>query len=74
MVMFYGDGIGGGGITSTVVSGNHLTIGLSSGDSLTLIDWGVGGGNKLNKFDFGSGGLWSLAVDDNNVATWTRIS
>jgi len=76
-VVFYGSGVGGGGITSTIVSGNNLTIGLSSGDSLTLVDWNLGGGNKLNKFVFQDGtgaGTYSLAVDGANTATWTLIS
>ena len=76
-VVFYGAGIGGGGITSTIVSGANLTIGLSSGDSLTLVDWNGTAGQKLNKFKFeeGSGaGTYSLAVDGTNTATWTLIS
>lgn len=61
-------------VSSTTIVGNNLTITLSSGDALTLEDWNVGGGNKLNKFNFGAeSGNWSLAVSGEGVATWTRI-
>lgn len=70
-VMFYGDGIGGGGITSTTLNGDTLTIGLSSGDSLTLENWKKTDGSKVNNFNFGSAGTYQLSVTDDNVATWT---
>jgi len=76
-VMFYGPNIGGGGIASTVLSGSNLIITMTSGDSLTLADWNLGGGNKLNRFNFDTGsgaGTYSLAVDSSNVATWTRLT
>ena len=74
-VYFYGTGVGGGGITSTVVSGDNLTIGLSTGNSLTLLGWASGTATqKLNKFYFEENGkTYSLAVDGSNVATWTEI-
>lgn len=74
-VYFYGTGVGGGGITSTIVSGDNLTIGLSTGDSLTLLGWASGTSTqKLNKFYFEENGkTYSLAVDGSNVATWTQI-
>ena len=74
-VYFYGTGVGGGGITSTIVSGDNLTIGLSTGNSLTLLGWASGTSTqKLNKFYFEENGkTYSLAVDGSNVATWTAI-
>lgn len=73
-VMFYGSGISGGGITSTIVSGYNLTIGLSSGDSLTLADWTRDTSYKVNKFNFAGYGTYSLTVDSYNSPTWTKIS
>ena len=73
-VKFYGDGIGGGGIASTVLSGNNLKITMTSGDSLTLIDWKLLFGYQLNKFDFGSAGVYQLSVASDNTPTWTKIT
>lgn len=75
-VMFYGTGVGNGGITSTIVSGTNLTIGLSTGESLTLTDWASGTSQqKVNKFYFEENGkTYSLAVDGSNNPTWTVIS
>lgn len=77
-VMFYGPGFGTGGIASTVVSNNNLKITLVQGASLTLQDWGVGGGYRLNQFNFETGsmaGTYSLDIaSDNQTPTWTKLS
>ena len=71
-VKFFGDGIGGGGIASTVLTGNNLKITMTSGDSLTLVDWKLLFGYQLNKFDFGSAGIYQLSVASDNTPTWTK--
>ena len=73
-VMFYGDGIGGGGIASTVLNGYNLTITMTSGGSLTLLDWQRGDSYKVNNFDFGSAGVYQLSVASDNTPTWTLKS
>ena len=71
-VMFYGTGIGGGGIASTVLSGDNLTISLTSGGSLTLENWKLTDGSKVNSFYFEQNNTtYTLTVDSSNVATWT---
>ena len=73
-VMFYGEGIGGGGIASTVLNGYNLTITMTSGASLTLLDWQRSDSYKVNKFDFGSAGVYSLSIASDNTPTWTLIT
>ena len=73
-VMFYGDGIGGGGIASTTLNGYNLTIAMTSGGSLTLLDWQRGDSYKVNNFDFGSAGVYQLSVASDNTPTWTLKS
>jgi len=69
-VIFQGSNIS---ISSTSVNGSNLTIGLSTGDSLTLMDWTTSS-NKVNRFYQAGYGAYSLAVDSSNKATWTKIS
>jgi len=69
-VVFQGSNIS---ISSTNVNGSNLTIGLSTGDSLTLTDWTTSS-NKVNRFYQAGYGAYSLAVDSSNKATWTKIS
>jgi len=70
-VKFYSAGFG---IASTVISGNNLKITMTSGDSLTLLDWKLLLGYQLKNFDGGSQGVWQLSVDADNKATWTKKS
>lgn len=70
-VMFFGASITAS--MTTVVSGNNLTIGLTSGDSLTLVDWALDSAHKVNAFNLAGVGTYSLAVDSSNKATWTKI-
>ena len=76
-VVFCGPGFGNGGIASTVVSSNNLTITLVQGASLTLQDWGEGGGYRLNQFNFQTGsmaGTYSLSIaSDNQTPIWTKL-
>lgn len=65
--------IGGADISSTVVNGNALTITLASGDSLTVANWTLTDGSKLNKFTFGANGTYSLALAIDNTPTWTKL-
>ena len=68
-VMFYGSS---GAIASSVLSGNNLTITLTSGDSLTLLDWKLLFGYQLSTFSFGTAGVYQLSVAADNTATWTK--
>ena len=61
----------GGADISQSLSGNNLTITLTSGDSLTLVDWALSTGNKMNQFSFGANGIYSLSTD---ATTWTKVS
>ena len=72
-VKFFG-GLDRVNVQSTVVSGNNLTLTLTAGNSLTLLDWNKTDGSKLNQFDFGSAGVFALSVDSANVATWTQLN
>lgn len=65
--------IGGADLKTVELSGNDLVITLSTDDALTLADWNLGSGNKLNKFNFGANGNYSLAITA-GVATWTKLS
>ncbi|NMC31908.1 MAG: hypothetical protein GYA36_05530 [Veillonellaceae bacterium] len=65
--------IGGADLKTVELSGDNLVITLSTDDSLTLNDWNLGSGNKLNKFNFGDNGNYSLAFTD-GAAVWTKLS
>ena len=69
-----GKQIGGADLKTVETSGDDLVITLSTDDTLTLAGWNSGtSGTKLNKFNFGANGNYSLAFTD-GVATWTKIS
>ena len=74
-VKFYGS-VDGSSFSSTVVSSNNLTLTLKSGDSLTLLNWALTDGSKINNFDFRSinAGVWGLSIaGDGHTAAWTQI-
>jgi Ca2+-binding RTX toxin-like protein len=67
-----GQGIGGADFSSVVLSGTDLILTLTTGDSLTVQSWDATAGNKLNKFNFGDNGNYSVSFTD-GVASWAKI-
>ena len=65
--------IGGADLSSVALSGQDLVITLTSSDVLTIQSWDASAGNKLNTFNFGANGNYSVAFTD-GVAVWTKIS